>query len=363
MRKEGRKYLHEVVHDTLKQEILDGVYPYDIILPSEREISLRFEVERTTVRKALEHLVDDGIVEKRAGVGTRVIYSPEGQQHVCLNDDKLVGFFIVEDGVVNKKISQPFYADLFYQVEDQCKKYCANVIYSTVKSLDDLASMVAQRKFNGVIFASKTESHYVKAAEKQGVKVAQILGYNDYGLSIFYDSSGAGFLAVDYLIKKGHNNIALITGPSDFHITNDRLSGVLLAFYQHGLVLDRRLVFEGNWEYETGYKNAMNILSKPKKRPTAIYCFNDMMALGAIQAISDSGLKIPQDISLMGNDNMSRLRTSELVLTTVDTNIPVLAKVAINYFFNTSLHYIDGMKIIAPVTLLEGDTVRNLNLP
>jgi len=357
---QGRQYLYKIVYDTLKQEILDGIYTYSVILPSEREISIRFDVDRTTVRKALELIVADGLVEKRAGVGTQVIYKPDQAAAAPLGKDKLVGFFIVENGKTNKKISQPFYSDLFYHVENQCKKHSANVIYSTIKNKDDLSGMISQRGFSGIIFCSKTDGSYVEMAQSHGIKVAQILGYNNLGLTIRYDSAAIGKLAIDYLVEKGHRDIALITGPNDFGTTSDRMRGILLAMYSHGLDLKRELIFEGTWERESGYDCTQQILAR-KNRPTAIYVFNDMMATGAMQAITDQGLKIPKDISLIGSDNMDKMRLSSQSLTTVDINIASLAEVAIDYFFNDSYHYIDGTKIIVPVTFVEGNTVQDLN--
>lgn len=364
MRLEGRKYLYEIVYSTLKEEILNGIYPYNIILPAEREISSRFQVDRATVRKALELLVNDRLVEKHAGLGTKVIYQQEAKQEAPLyfkGDDQLVGFFIVEDGVANKTISQPFYADLFYQVEDRCKGYSVNVIYSTIKNENDMVNMINKRRFSGIVFASRTDDSYIDIAREQDIKVVQILGHNNKGLSICYDSTYAGFLAVDYLIKKGHSDIALITGPNDFQTSKDRMAGVLLSMFENDLSVDKSSVFEGNWEYESGYQNTMKILALPK-RPTAIYSFNDMMALGAIQAITDSGLKIPFDISIISSDNMSTLRASDLALTTTDVNISKLAKIAVDYFFNGSSSHMDGMKIIVPVGFLEGDTVRDITV-
>ena len=361
MSAQGRQYLYKVVYTTLKSEILDDIYSYGIILPSEREISIRFDVDRTTVRKALELLVADGLVEKRAGVGTYVVYKPNSQVLAPLDNGKLVGFFVVENGTSNKKIVQPFYSDLFYHVEDQCKRYSANVIYSTIKNIDDLVSMVSNRAFSGIIFASKTNDDYIRVAEKYGIKVAQILGYSDFGLTIRYDSSSIGKIVIDYLVEKGHQNIALITGPNDFRSTSDRMMGILLAAYNHGLALKKNQIFEGNWEYESGYDCTRQILAL-KDSPTAIYAFNDMMALGAMQAIADHGLEVPKDISLVGSDNMSKIHSNRYRLTTVNTNIATLAEVAIDYFFTADIQYNNGTKIIIPVTFVEGNTVRDLRL-
>jgi DNA-binding LacI/PurR family transcriptional regulator len=359
MEKKGRQYLYKVVYDTLKSEILEKSYSYGALLPSEREISLRFDVDRTTVRKALEMLVSDGLVEKHAGVGTCVTYVHDYKVEGILGNgsSKLIGFFVVENGTVDKKIAQPFYSDLFYHVEKECKRHGANIIYSTILKVEDLLVMVSTQSFAGIIFASKVDETYVKIAEDQGIKVAQILGYCNRGLTIRYDSIAAGKMAVNHLVEKGHQNIAFITGPNDFGVSSDRLMGVLAAMNNHGLTVKKDLICEGNWEYEGGYACAKRILAL-KRDITAIYSFNDMMAIGAIQAITDEGLKVPEDISMIGNDNMSEIRLNGQLLTTIDSNVQILARVAIDYFFDDNIHYVSGTKIIVPVTFVEGSTVR-----
>ena len=359
MQTQGRQYLYEVVYKTLKSEILEGIYPHGIILPSEREISIRFDVDRTTVRRALEMLVTERLVEKRAGVGTHVIFKQDNPGFTAMGNDKLVGFFVVENGSFDKKISQPFYSDLFYYVEEHCKRHSANLIYSTIKTLEDLTSMIASLGFSGIIFASKVEDDYVQLVKSRGIKVAQILGYNTHSLIIRYDSAAAGKITIDYLAERGHRNIAFITGPKDFHVTSERMMGVLLAMHNHGIPIKNDQVFEGNWEYESGYECTNKILALCE-RPTAIYAFNDMMAMGAMQAITDAGLKIPDDISIVSTDNMSKMSSGVQRLTTTDTNIPILASVATDYFFNDALQYTDGTKIIVPISFVEGDTVKDL---
>ena len=362
MQTQGRRYLYKVVYDALKNEILDESYTNGMLLPSEREISIRFDVDRTTVRKALEMLVAENLVEKRAGVGTCVTYKHSYQAQTPLSNNKIIGFFIVEDATVDKKIAQPFYSDLFYHVENQCKKHEANLIYSTIHRPEDLVALISSQKFSGIIFASKADKTYVEIAENHGIKTAQILGYSSQGLTIRYDSATAGKIAINHLVEKGHQNIAFITGPRDFGASSDRIMGVLSAMYAHGLSVKKNQIFEGNWEYEGGYDCAKKILAL-EKGITAIYSFNDMMAIGAIQAITDAGLKVPEDISIIGNDNMSKIRPNKQLLTTVDSNVSVLASIAIDYFFDDNVHYMNGTKIIIPVTFVEGDTVKDLRTP
>ncbi len=361
MKTGGKKYLYEIVYSTLKQEIMDSVYPYDVFLPSEKDISTRFEVDRATVRKALAFLVEDGIVEKRAGAGTKVIYRGERTTPACLSNGRLIGFFIIEHGSSSKKITQPFYSDLFYQIENECKKYDANVIYSTIYNEAEYLNIISQRRFDGIIFASKTEDSYIQHAENAGIKVAQMLGYSSSGLTVCYDNVAAGTLAVNHLIEKGHKKIALITGPKDYQSSKDRFMGALSSMILHNIPLHSDYVLEGNWEYDSGYDCASKLLAMGEERPTAIYAFNDMMALGVIDAITNAGLSIPKDISIISNDNMNEIRRREQRLTTTDANVEKISEIALDYFFNSRLTNLQGIKIVVPVALVEGDTVSDLN--
>ena len=111
----GRKYLYDVVYGALRQEILEGKIECGMLLPSEREISLRFNVERATVRKALQLLVDDKLVEKKPGVGTKVTFKKRVETLSTSTEHKrVIGFFMSDDSQSGLSITQPFYAELFY---------------------------------------------------------------------------------------------------------------------------------------------------------------------------------------------------------------------------------------------------------
>ncbi|WRS27863.1 GntR family transcriptional regulator [Oscillospiraceae bacterium MB08-C2-2] len=359
MQTDAKRYLYEIVYTTLKEEILEGIYPFDVFLPPERDISVRFSVDRATARKSLALLVKDGLVEKRAGAGTKVVYRKDLPPSESSCGD-LIGFFIIEEGSVSKKITQPFYSDLFFQVEKECRKFDANIIYSTLYNENDYLSILSQHHFTGIIFASKTDKFYIEAAENLGIKVAQIPGYSSRGLSVCYDNVAAGTHAVNHLIAKGHTKISLITGPRDYQTSRDRLAGALAALFQHGLCVPEEYVLEGDWEYESGYSIANTLLGMGHERPTSIYVFNDMMALGVIDAINEAGLNIPEDISIIGSDNMSDIRRREQKLTTTDGNVDMIAQIVLDYFFNSNLESMKGIKIIVPAALVEGDTVRDL---
>ena len=109
--------------------------------------------------------------------------------------------------------------------------------------------------------------------------------------------------ATQYLIKLGHQRIGFIAGLEGLASASDRLAGYRAALTDHGLPLSSALISRGDFQEEGGYDAAQKLLALPQ-RPTAILAANDLSAFGAIEAIREQGLRIPEDISIMGFDNI-----------------------------------------------------------
>ena len=123
-------------------------------------------------------------------------------------------------------------------------------------------------------------------------------------------------LAVEHLAKLGHRRIAFINGPPGWDASADRLSGYKDVLDKLGMPYDAELVEEGNWEVQSGYPAAKKFLALPQ-RPTAIFAANDLMALGAIYAIQEAGLRVPEDIALVGYDDREIASLARPTITTV----------------------------------------------
>ena len=161
------------------------------------------------------------------------------------------------------------------------------------------------------------------------------------------------------LMDAGHSSIAVITGPAHTTPTQLRLKGIQRAFAEAGLTLDHSLVKSGDWERDTGYQGMMEILSQA--RPTAVFAMNDLMAVGAMDAIKQAGLQVPQDISVVGFDNRE---VSEYVfpkLTTAEIDLKAIgftaAQVAAQKLAGTDTN---GNEIIIPGNIILRDSVHNL---
>jgi len=135
--------------------------------------------------------------------------------------------------------------------------------------------------------------------------------------SVVPDEITGGRSATAALIEEGHRRIATISGETFMEAAQDRLTGYKRALAQAGLPYDSQLVVEGNWTSTSGYEAAQKLLSL-SERPTAIFCQNDKMAMGCFDAIRDAGLKIPDDISVIGYDDDELARHLRPQLTTVD---------------------------------------------
>jgi LacI family transcriptional regulator len=125
-----------------------------------------------------------------------------------------------------------------------------------------------------------------------------------------------GFNATDYLVRNGHRRIAFINGEPWMDASADRLKGYRQALATHDIPFDSSLVRNGDWLPLKGYLLARELLTL-SPRPSAIFCANDLMAIGAIEAASELGLIIPEHVSIMGYDDQELARYTHPPLTTL----------------------------------------------
>ncbi|MDO5408582.1 MAG: LacI family DNA-binding transcriptional regulator [Eubacteriales bacterium] len=137
------------------------------------------------------------------------------------------------------------------------------------------------------------------------------------------DEANAMERAMDYLIDNGHRKICVIEGGPQLDSTRLRHRGWQTSARKHGLDPDLIPMISGNYRYASGYQGAKVLL---EHKPTAILCFNDEMAFGAREAIAEAGLKVPDDVSLIGFDNWDLSGYNSMRLTTVERSMSEIAK-------------------------------------
>lgn len=148
-------------------------------------------------------------------------------------------------------------------------------------------------------------------------------------VQVAVDNVQAARVAVSYLISQGHRRIGAITGPADVPSSNERLQGYLLALQDAGIDIDSSLQIAGSYTVDSGAICAESLLLL-RNRPTAIFCFNDEMAIGVMRLLKRQGFLIPEDISVMGFDDIHYSEYVTPALTTVHQPLQEIGTTCIN---------------------------------
>lgn len=174
---------------------------------------------------------------------------------------------------------------------------------------------------DGLIFCSIENDAAVAqalAALQKPVVVGQ--SYDTLQFDTIHSLGGRGvYLAAAHLLSLGHRRVAYAGGPEGSAVNRRRREGYLSALAEAGVAPHRDWIFEMDFTMDAGYKAGV-YLSTLTERPTAICAANDVIAMGILQALGERGLRVPEDISLTGEDNIAFARVSRPGLTTVDNS-------------------------------------------
>lgn len=126
--------------------------------------------------------------------------------------------------------------------------------------------------------------------------------------SVLLNNRAAGRLVTEYLVRSGHRRIAILLGQLDYSTATERLAGYLEVLEENGIARDDRLILQGEFDIEPAYRATVELLSRGI-RPTAIFCINNQMTIGVMQALNEQGFRVPHDISLAGIDDLPTAAT------------------------------------------------------
>ncbi|MFA6846054.1 MAG: GntR family transcriptional regulator [Sphaerochaetaceae bacterium] len=351
------KPLYEVVYEDIKQKILSDEYKDGSLLPSEREIGEHYDVERTTVRKVLKMLVEDLLVVKLPGIGTKITKTKDtrnnSSQQTKENKNKgTIGFFLPPSLHRIDRISQPFYSMLFYYTEKEARSLGYSFSYYSLCENEDFEALLKSQEFDGIIFVSNISDKCVQLALSKGIPSVLVNEYNPKIISILADNTNGMVSICNHLIELGHQDFLLVTGIPTYLSCKERLMGCKYSFQKHNI--SKFSILSCDWEPETAYQITKEYLLQAKSLPTAIIAFNDNIAFGCLRAINDIGLKVPTDISVVGFDDIEQSNYSIPPLTTVHENINLMAKTAIQEILMQIEHptYFSQFKIILPSSVI-----------
>ncbi len=219
---------------------------------------------------------------------------------------------------VNNAIADLDYDLVIYTCGDYRKHYSADRERKFVSLLNNSIT-------DGVIVVTPAATHF--STDAPVVAVDPHNEITEYPSVISTNREGA-MEAMNYLIELGHRRIGFISGRFDLMSANRRLCGYQDSLAQAGIALDPTLIVQGDFTADSALDCARQLLSLPVP-PTAIFAANDQSALGAYQAAREAGLSIPQDLSIVGFDNIPESALADPGLTTIDQSIQEMGKIAV----------------------------------
>ncbi|HEX2946082.1 MAG TPA: LacI family DNA-binding transcriptional regulator [Clostridia bacterium] len=282
-------------------------------------------VSKATVSRVINNKVEGVGKETRARV-QKVIdeygYHPNLlARGIATSRTKIIGLVIPD-------IMNPFFPAVVKSIEEYASVNGYTVILCNTDSSPEkeskcISTLIANR-VDGVILASGLDEKNQIQQEFKKYSIPYVLidrrMKNNRCAGIFVDNEYAFYTAADFLVKHGNTKIAFIQGPSNLSTTLERLEGYRSVLKQYDIPFDPDLVAQGDFSYGSGYKAVTDLCNKGT-RFSAVLASNDMMAIGALNALHNLGYKIPDEIEVIGFDNIEFSKMVNPPLTTMEQPI------------------------------------------
>ena len=274
------------------------------MIKSIQELAKAANVSTATVSRALHNsgYVNEETKQRILSIARSTGFEPKRYRHKTRSGNELVGIVVAD-------LRNVFFQEIITSIVDRLYRHNVDTVIcnsdeSPQREIRCL-SMLQQRNVNGIIISPISETveynaRYLKDLNESVTSVVlmdrDLKGYGIDG--VFQDNYDVSTKAVEVLLEAGHTDIAIITGPISSKPGLDRLNAYIDTLTAHNIKICKDYILYGDFKMDSGY-HLTNDLLKQQPQVTAIFCTNNMMAIGAIRAIHDSGLSIPDDIALI----------------------------------------------------------------
>lgn len=226
-------------------------------------------------------------------------------------------------GMIVPDISNPFFAEIARSIEDAAFGFGYNIILCNSDEDPEkeqaYIELLLEKQVDGIVFvASGSQSKHLRLILDREIPTVVVDRSLDESRldCVLVDNRGGGFQATQHLLASGRRRIGCISGPSSLTPSWERVEGYREALASAGLHADDTLIRRGDFHADRGFGAMIELLDLPEP-PTAVFVCNDLMAIGAIRAITERGLRVPEDIAVVGFDNIALARYTQPPLTTV----------------------------------------------
>ena len=286
-----------------------------------KDIARHAGVSHTTVSRALHDspLISGETTGRIRAIAAELGYRPSvAARSLKTNRSQVLG-------VIVSHIADPYFSEILQGIDDVAQEYGYSLFIASAQHDPRREKAILQtmrdHRVDGVILCSPhftaEESHQLHSYEIPIVAINN-QSAEEYQFAIYHDDVDGSLQASQHLIGLGHSRIAYLGDVSSGRTTEERLAGFRQAMQEAGLTVLEEYIYQlpGN-SAEQGLAGAEYFLNLPLK-PTAVICYNDMMAVGVMKGLLQSGLHVPGDISVTGFDNILYSSFTHPPLTTID---------------------------------------------
>jgi LacI family transcriptional regulator len=297
-----------------------------------RDVAKRAGVSISTASRALNNSgsVKDETKARVSKAAKEINYTPNAiARGLVTRRTGNIGFILPTS--VKGSTSNSFYSRVFEGIEAETRERNYHLIFSVFDEKEkDLPRMVEQKNIDAVILASKIDEEFILKLEQRGIPLVLV----DHAISgknvdsVVIDNFNGACKAVNHLIKLGHRRIGYIRGPQDRPSFIQRFEGYKETLRKARLEYDEKIVWEADLDFDDAYK-VMKRKIKIQSFPSAIFAATDIIALAAAKVIREEGLRIPQDVSLVGFDDILQAKQARPSLTTIRVFKREMGRVAV----------------------------------
>jgi LacI family transcriptional regulator len=235
-------------------------------------------------------------------------------------------------------LANPFFSDISRGMEEVAREHDLGLFLcssdnDSARELDYLSLLMQQRIRGLLVTAIDYESDTLHSLLQRGLPVVFVdrtPGALQHRCSVGVDDVEGGDLAISHLLDNGHRSVGFVGGPMAIPQVADRLSGSRRAFRTAGLAAESLTVFETSaLNVAEGRRAGARVLGQPKRRrPTAVFCANDLLALGVLQEMTSQGVSVPDELAIVGYDDIEFAAAAAIPLTSVRQPRHLLGKAA-----------------------------------
>ncbi|AOS98646.1 HTH-type transcriptional repressor CytR [Microbulbifer aggregans] len=264
--------------------------------------------------------------------------------------------------VLVPNLSNLFFATVIRGIEDAAQQKGYSVLLGDTRDSsareEEYTRLVETRQADGIL-QLRPHTPGKSLQPKADIPIVSAAGCEDTPYpSVRIDNAGAAEEVVNYLIAQGHERIGVLAGLAANPHSRDRLRGYRASLERAGIPFDEDLLVNGDFTMGSGLM-AANHFARMKNRPTAIFSMNDEMAIGCIKGLKTAGIRVPEEMSITGFDDIEFARYSDPPLTTVAQPAEELGRAS----FNTLLELIEGQELQQTETVLPYDFVVRKSTP